>query len=116
MNARPNPYALTFSDLTRTLVRAVEPQRVEYRDFVITYNPTPIPDRQFDWQYEHKDFDGAPDAGDRRYGHCRSANACKNEIDEYYDDIEFAPGPPLPAEDEPNGWNDASEQYEEMPE
>lgn len=103
----------TLSDLQRVLQAAAE-ERTLYRGFVIKYDPPPIPDRQFDWRYEHESFDGAPDAGDRRYGHCPSLAECKHEIDEYYDDIEFAPGPPLPPEDEPNGWDDCEvDRYED---
>ena len=113
LHRHTNPYALTFSDLTRTLVsvkdQIAQPQRVVYRDFIIEYDPPPIPkDCNADWQFVHKDYCGDED---RRTGFDGSLQGCKNQIDEYYDDIEFAPGPPLPAEDEPNGWDDFEHQY-----
>ena len=37
-------------------------------DWIITYNPKPIPNRSHDFDYVHKDYDGAPDSGDKRCG------------------------------------------------
>jgi hypothetical protein len=65
------------------------PGEIMYRDkWAIHYDPPPIPLRQFDWHYRHDDFDGAPDAGDDRYGHCASLEECKAAIDEYIADHE----------------------------
>jgi hypothetical protein len=34
------------------------------------------------WEYVHDDYDGAPDAGDNRYGHGQTVAECIDEIDE----------------------------------
>lgn len=59
---------------------------IRYRGYTITYDPPPIGTRAFDWSFEHDDFDGAPDAGDRRCGHAASVAACRAEIDDIEDD------------------------------
>ena len=56
----------------------------KYRDFIITYDPPPIPVRNCDWHYYHKDID----LDDNRYGHCASLDECKAEIDEWYEEQE----------------------------
>lgn len=38
---------------------------------------------QQSYDYVHTDFDGAPDANDGRYGHARTVEEAKAEIDEY---------------------------------
>ena len=53
----------------------------EYRGYEITYDPPPIPSRDCDWSYVHKDYDGTEDANDNRAGHARSWDACLDEID-----------------------------------
>lgn len=73
-----------------------------YRGYTIWYDPPPIPDRQFDWHYQHENFDGAPDAHDDRFGHEASLAACRAAIDAALD----------PGEDE--DWDD-DRQYEEEP-
>lgn len=62
--------------------------KLHYRDFEITTLPAYA--RQFRYQYEHKDFDGAPDAGDMRYGSCETIEQCIEAIDEWYEDQELA--------------------------
>ena len=57
-----------------------------YRGYSISYDPPPVPGRQFDWQYVHKDYDGAEDAGDNRAGSAASWDACLSEIDDLEDD------------------------------
>ena len=57
-----------------------------YRNYIITYDPPPIPTRQFDYQFVHDDYDGADDANDRRAGHAESPDACRSAIDEIEDD------------------------------
>ena len=59
-----------------------------YRGYRITYNPKPIPTRQFDWDFVHQDYDGAEDANDHRAGSSASLEACKDEID-YLEEIEY---------------------------
>lgn len=58
----------------------------QYGDWLISYNPPPIPVRNCDWQFCHKDFDGAEDAGDMRYGHAGSKLAAMDEIDDLVED------------------------------
>lgn len=53
-----------------------------YKDFIISYDPPPIPDRTCDWQFVHRDFDGAPDGLDHRCGRAASMEGCKAEIDD----------------------------------
>ncbi len=60
---------------------------MRYRDFIITYDPKPIPDRSFDWCYVHDSYDGMPE--DKRHGDCRSREACIAEIDEWYAEQEL---------------------------
>ena len=56
---------------------------ITYRDFEISYDPPPIPARNCDWSYSHKDFDGPED---NRYGHAPSLEAAKAAIDDWWDD------------------------------
>lgn len=57
-----------------------------YRGYTIRYDPPPIPDRRWDWQFQHDQFDGAEDSGDRRYGQAASPQDCMYAIDEIEDD------------------------------
>lgn len=50
-----------------------------YRDFTITYNPKPIPNKSFDWDFIHKDYDGPSDI---RFGTAKSLWDAKFEIDD----------------------------------
>ena len=59
---------------------------VVYGPWTIYFDPPPIPTRECDWHYVHKDFDGAPDANDNRCGSAASFAACLNECDEMEDD------------------------------
>jgi hypothetical protein len=54
---------------------------INYRNYVIYYDPPPIPSRTCDWHYYHEDYDGAEDANDHRCGSGPSEQWCKNEID-----------------------------------
>ena len=58
----------------------------DYGDWHIHYDPPPIPSRDCDWHFYHDDFDGAEDGGDNRYGHARSLEECKQEIDRIEDE------------------------------
>ncbi len=65
--------------------------RETYRDFIINYDPPPIPVRCCDWQFWHKDFDGAPNnpgegPGDNRCGSAGSLDDAKLEIDMILED------------------------------
>ena len=77
-----------------------EPDRQTYGDWIIKYDPPPIPIRTADWQFYHKDYDGAPihsegPPADNRSGFGPTAEDCRRQIDEYEDDEDAEPGPPL---------------------
>lgn len=61
-------------------------QTIAYGDWQISYNPPPIPVRNCDWQYCHKDFDGAEDACDDRYGSSGSLMSAMIRIDDLEDE------------------------------
>jgi hypothetical protein len=57
-----------------------------YRDFEISRDLWSIaPDS--DWEFSHKDYDGAPDANDNRAGHGPTLDDCKAQIDEMLEDM-----------------------------
>lgn len=60
-------------------------ERIEYRGFVITYDPPSIPTRAYDWRWEAEDYYGA---GDDRIGCSASLYAAKADIDEWWADYE----------------------------
>jgi hypothetical protein len=49
-----------------------------YKNYHIVYDPKPIPDRRFDYDYYHDDYD----LGDPRHGNARSVAECIAQIDE----------------------------------
>lgn len=53
-----------------------------YKRYYIYHNPKPIPSKIFDWDYEHVDYDGAPDSLDYRAGSGKSESDCKQQIDQ----------------------------------
>ena len=55
---------------------------VRYKDYIISYDPKPIPPRCFDWDFGHDDYDGAPDGNDYRCGNGDSIEHCKQQIDD----------------------------------
>ncbi len=63
-------------------------ERIEYRGFVITYDPPPIPTRDYDWQWMSDDYDGAPDSTDDRAGRSASLDAAKADIDAWHEEYE----------------------------
>lgn len=68
---------------------------LQYRDYTITHDLKPIPTRAHDWDFVHKDYDGAPEhseesPSDHRCGSAASIEACIDEIDELYLDEEEA--------------------------
>lgn len=126
MNARPNPYALTFSDLTRTLVRAVEPSMKErlqaMADQPLTGPRFPskppacrtckgiggVREGSHDDGYHTIQCPDCDGTGERDGEPSADVLEARSQLRDRLD-AELA-------QDEPNGWNDASEQYEEMPE
>lgn len=54
----------------------------KYKEFVISYNPKPIPDRRFDWDFVCADYDGESNL----YGYGSSAFDCMQQIKEINDD------------------------------
>ena len=59
-------------------------QGLKYDGYTITYNPKPFPQTKgnFDWDFAHDDYDGAPDAGDMRCGYGSSPQDCIQQIKE----------------------------------
>lgn len=53
----------------------------EYRIYPASYSPA----AQFDWEFAHTDYDGAPDGNDNRCGRGASLQDCIDQIDEAYD-------------------------------
>lgn len=55
-----------------------------YRDKWRIYLGDPEYGHQFTYQYSHDDYDGAPDARDKRAGYAATVEACKRQIDEEF--------------------------------
>lgn len=53
-----------------------------YRGYQIYYHAKPIPDRRWDYDFVHEEYDGAPDAHDERHGNAGSIGECIDRIDE----------------------------------
>jgi hypothetical protein len=49
-------------------------------DYIIIHDPKPIPSRNHDWEWQHKDYDGP---GDKRCGTTHSREAAVNAIIEF---------------------------------
>lgn len=92
MNARPNPYALTFSGIAGTAIASIKgtSAQSETRKLLQAMADAPLTGPRFPSAPSAEVMEGRRMLRDRL-------------------DAELA-------QDEPNGWNDASEQYEEMPE
>lgn len=58
-------------------------ERIEYGNWIIQYDPPPIPVRCCDWQFWHRDYDGPEDG---RCGAAGSLDEAKGEIDALEDD------------------------------
>lgn len=54
-----------------------------YRDFVIRYDPVPIPVNGVDWSATHEDYDGE---GDNRHFRGASAAELRSDIDDWHED------------------------------
>lgn len=54
-----------------------------YRGWDISYDPPPIPIRQFDWQGTHPDYDGDEDS---RFLQAATLEELKADIDEFEDE------------------------------
>lgn len=59
---------------------------VEYRGYIIVYNPKPIPDRSHDWDWFPEDYDGPEDWRDS--GCAPSAESAMRRVDEAIWDLE----------------------------
>jgi len=59
----------------------------EYRDYSISFDPKPIPYRDYDYNFAHKDYDGPED---KRCGNGGSIEDCKDKIDEQIEDADEA--------------------------
>lgn len=55
----------------------------QYRGYTISFDPKPIPSRDFDFDFSHEDYDGP---GDHRCGSAGSVEDCMILIDEQLDD------------------------------
>lgn len=53
-----------------------------YKGYNIDYWAKPGPCRAMDWGFAHKDFDGAPDSRDTRFGYAASLEEAMAAIDE----------------------------------
>lgn len=61
--------------------------KVWYRGYVIEHDPKPIPSRAHDWDWQHDDYDGAPDSRDRRCGSSSSLGEALRAVDEMIADL-----------------------------
>ena len=55
---------------------------IRYGRYQIRYSPKPIPSRSHDYDFEHDDYDGAPDSGDNRCGTAANLDEGKEAIEE----------------------------------
>ena len=63
-------------------------ERIEYRGFIITFDPPPIPTRAYDWRWMSDDYDGAPDSTDTRAGRSASLADAKADVNAWWDEYE----------------------------
>lgn len=56
--------------------------KILYKNYHIEYNPKPIPDSRFDYDFWADGYDGSEDSKDIRSGTGSSIEDCKNKIDE----------------------------------
>ena len=59
---------------------------MKYKEWDIEYNPKPIPDRRFDYDAVHPDYDGA-DGGNGLAFNAESIEEAKKQIDEMTCDV-----------------------------
>ena len=55
--------------------------QTRYGDYLIRYDPVPFC-TGYDWEVVHRDFDGAPDSDDHRYGRAPKLENAIDLIDE----------------------------------
>jgi hypothetical protein len=68
---------------TRKEIEEMTKKDVQYRGYVIRWDPKPIPpDMAGDWSFEHEAYDGAPDSEDGRCGCAITLEDAKMQIDE----------------------------------
>jgi hypothetical protein len=58
----------------------------KYRGYSITIWANPFPGSDWECDFAHEDYDGAPDSGDHRCGAARSLEQAKELIDEQIED------------------------------
>lgn len=69
-------------------LEAINDGRVNFRNGAYLYRGYHVgpaaysPAAQFDWEFAHEDFDGAPDGNDNRCGRGASASDCMAQIDD----------------------------------
>lgn len=56
---------------------------MNYKDFIISFDPLPVPILTMDWDWCHKDYDGP---GDNRCGRASSEAAAKQAIDDFLEE------------------------------
>ncbi len=61
---------------------------VKYRGYSITIWANPFPGSDWECDFAHEDYDGAPDSGDHRCGAARSLEQAKELIDEQIEEEE----------------------------
>ena len=61
---------------------------MKHGDYLITYNPKPIPSRQHDWDWCHQDYDGP---GDPRCGTAPTEQKAKEAADNCEAGFDTAP-------------------------
>ena len=55
----------------------------KYKDWIIIYNPKPIPIKAHDYDVVHEDYDYMPGSGDRKYFTTNSVINAKEIIDSW---------------------------------
>ncbi len=71
---------------------------VRYRNFIINYDPPPIPVRDHDYHWVHEDYDGPEDS---RLGSSASLKAAFAEIDLWYEEHSADTGSTVEPERQP---------------
>ena len=61
---------------------------IEYRGYKISYEIKSAPTPEFDWDFAHKDYDGAPDSDDIRCGTASSLEDAIQQIDDIEESLD----------------------------